>query len=117
MRADQPCLTIPDVDVAFGQLRTAISQAFNFPAFERQAGFEPVLDEVVVTGPLVGGNYVALVGLLFAHLGRIAVGVEEARLYGIVWGSQPPHRRERKASVVVTFLNLYENLAIQRPQG
>ena len=84
MRSNQPCLAITYVDVAFRYLCAPGTQALDLPAFERKTCLEPVLDEVIVTCPLVGGNYVALVRLLLAHLGRTAVGVEGAGLYGIM---------------------------------
>ena len=48
MCAGQPSFAVAKLHVAFLQLDPALAQALDLPAFERQTGFDMVLDEVVV---------------------------------------------------------------------
>ena len=50
VRADQHQLAVLDDDVGFLQVRAAAADRLHFPAFERNAGFEPFLDKIVVEG-------------------------------------------------------------------
>ena len=55
--AEKPCFAVPDMNVAFGQLRAPVTKAFDFPALERESGFECVLYEVVMPCFLVDGDW------------------------------------------------------------
>jgi len=46
--AKQPSFPIFDQDVAIHELHLLLAQTFHFPTSQRDTGFEPVLDEVVV---------------------------------------------------------------------
>src|SRR5690606_27082924 len=48
VRAEQPGLAVPQVNVALGELRPPGTQAFHLPAFQGEAGLEGPLDEIIV---------------------------------------------------------------------
>src|SRR5690606_25995377 len=56
VRADQEKLGVADHDVAFLQLGAAGANGLDLPAFEDEAGFETLLDEVIVEGLFVLGD-------------------------------------------------------------
>jgi len=67
VRSDQVSLAISEMYIAFGKLGATGPQALGFPAFEHQAGFKLVLNEIVVARFAVNGN--DIVGRFFFLLG------------------------------------------------
>ena len=52
---EQKSLAVFQQHVAVTQLHFASTQAFDLPTFQHQAGFEPLLDEIIVVGlPIFG---------------------------------------------------------------
>ena len=58
MSADQPGFAVSQVDVSFRQLSAAGTQSFHLPSFEGQAGFEAILDEIVMACAPIGSNQI-----------------------------------------------------------
>lgn len=53
MAADQKNFGVAHDDIRFFELRAARANGLDFPAFERDPGFEALLDEVIMEGLLV----------------------------------------------------------------
>ena len=82
VRAQEPCFAVPQMDVAFRELRASRTQALDLPALEGEARFEGFLDREFVARLLVAGNGRGLRRvLLFWTHGRTVVR-NGPRLYG-----------------------------------
>jgi len=74
MRTEQVNFAVLDDCVAFRQVAAPGAQALDFPALQRQAGLEVVLDEIIVTSLAIDGNrpVILLFGILFSgHRGVV----------------------------------------------
>jgi hypothetical protein len=100
MGAEQEGFAVFDDDVGFADLGAAIAQAFNFPAFERHAGFVGVFDEIVEASPavlrdLAGGVVFFVFGLLLIH--PTIIRSKPGRLLFGDFGERQPGRPAAKA--------------------
>lgn len=107
MCTDEPRLAIFDMNISFRQLRAGGTQAFCLPSFEREAGFERVLDEIVMAGaPVYGDNpALRLVCGFLAHCVACFTASGRARHYTDSGAGGSPDA----ADIIVSLLDLYKN--------
>ncbi len=69
MGADKPGFTLSQVYISFRNLRPALTHTLYFPTLKGQAGFESVLNEIVMPGLAIAGDDVSgrLFRFLFSH--------------------------------------------------
>ncbi len=121
MSTHQPRFALVDLDVALGQLGATVTQGLDLPAFEREPGFDRVLDEKVVTRPAVcRDQVVARFFRCFLRHRLARGGSQKGRDYTrncLMWNRIRNAARRASAAlrVFVSHGHLYKNRASQLP--